>query len=96
MRRRRNLEVIAGRVSAAGAIDAGEGFTVLKTGTAVYVVTFPSSFRLLAASGGRSDSNGFVSALLGYDPNGVRFCTMNVSGTTVDGAFSFVVVGYQQ
>ena len=46
--KRRQPEVIAGRVNADGSIAAGDGFTVTFVGAGQWTLAFPASFRPLA------------------------------------------------
>jgi hypothetical protein len=48
-KKRRQPEIIAGRVNADGTIAAGDGFTVSKGGTGNYTITFAPGLRLTVA-----------------------------------------------
>jgi hypothetical protein len=95
MRRRRNPEIIAGRVNADGSIAAGDGFTVQRTGLGAYVITFGSGFRLIS---GTATAGAVAFAGLRVTTPG----TLNVfggntsSGASLDTDFTFVAVGVQQ
>ena len=95
--KRRQPEIIAGRVNADGSIAAGDGFTVNKIGTGNYVVTFPASFRPVGSSASTAGANGQASTIYGFDgPTSFRTGTVNTTGVASDMAFSFVAVGVQQ
>lgn len=51
MRRAKDPEVIYGRVNGDGTINAGERFTVQRTGAGQYVLTFEQGFRFESATG---------------------------------------------
>jgi len=90
MRRRRNKEVIAGRVNANGTIAAGDEFQVRKPSAGAYYITFPLGFRLLsivAATGGVNT----VMFSGSYTENSALISTTTASDTF----FSFIAVGYQ-
>lgn len=92
-RRRRNPEVIAGRVNADGSIASGDGFTVTKGATGLYTLNFPSSFRLVALTPAPFN-NGF-----GTGQNAVPgqvFIFLSSTAAAADSAFSFIAVGVQQ
>lgn len=95
MRRRRNPEIISGRVNSDGTIQAGEGFVAIRTSTGTYAILFPSSFRLVGVTAsvinavGDADPNSF-------SPNGVTISTFTMASALSDMSFSFVAVGAQQ
>ena len=93
--KRRQPEIIAGRVNSDGSIFSGDGFTVAKTGTGAYTITFLGGFRAIAATAIAGSSNQAVQG-------GASGSTFNVgtfltsTGAGADMAFSFVAVGVQQ
>jgi len=97
MRRRRNPEIIAGRVNADGTTAAGDGFTVQKTATGTYVVTITApGFRLLAAVACATIVNQSAAAAAQNDRVfniTVYFCT---TGALTDQPSAFQAVGVQQ
>jgi hypothetical protein len=88
MRRRRNPETIAGRVSANGVPVAGDEFTCQRTATGTYLITLPPDFRLLAATA----TAAFGSNVDSYTANSFRVQTFGTSLAVVDFAFSFTAV----
>ena len=92
MRRRRNPEIIAGRVASTGAIVAGDGFTVARTVAGTYNVTLLGDFRLLAATA----TGAFGTGVDSYSSNGFRVQTYGTGLTITDFAFSFIAVAVQQ
>jgi hypothetical protein len=95
MRRRRNPEIISGRVNSGGAVEEGTGFTAQRTGVGTYNVIFDSGFKLLGATITMYAGYGVVSAF------SERIFTVN-AGTVAspsvaqDSGFSFTAVGIQQ
>lgn len=97
MEKRRQPEIIAGRVNADGSIAGGDGFSVAKTGTGVYGITFASGFKFMSVAITPSTS---AAAALGQNAT-ERFVQVALSSTVpaftgVDQAFSFIAVGVQQ
>jgi len=92
MQERRQPEIIAGRVNSDGSIAAGDGFTVQKTGTGAYQLTFPGNFRFTALTVSVISPLGFAISAGGASPTAN---TYNVSSTPTDMAWSFVAVGVQ-
>jgi hypothetical protein len=93
MRRRRNLEVIAGQINADGSIAIGEGFTLRKTGIGLYIFTFPSTFRPISMTTSPvGPTTGF--SIANPVTGGVQL--WNNSSVATDMAFQFILVGYQQ
>jgi hypothetical protein len=94
MRRRRNPEIIAGRVNADGSIAAGDGFTVQKTAVGVYALTFAPGFRVVSLSAVPVLQPVFLGANPAASP-----CTVSAlssAGSPGDFAFTFTAVGVQQ
>jgi hypothetical protein len=94
MRLRRRPEIIVGRVNTDGSIAAGDGFSVVKTGTGTYTITFPSSFRLIAAVG--TPAFGAVNRAVDMVPSGNTVAVTYFATTTsaaTDGPFNFIAQG---
>ena len=98
MEKRRQPEIIAGVVNSDGSIAAGDGFTVQKAGTATYVLTFPTSFRLISATGAADTAGSAVSVMISARTvNSVTFITrISNTATGADSTFAFTAVGVQQ
>lgn len=96
MRRRRAPEIIAGRIAADGSIQAGDGFTVVKSATGTYVLTFPN-FRLISCNGNVS-GGGVTVIASSYGANTVTLTSLNTSGVGTDpsSSLSFTAFGNQQ
>jgi hypothetical protein len=96
-RRRRNPEIIAGRVNADGSIAAGDGyFTVVKNSTGSWTLTFASGFRVFSVAVSNASSSltfGQSSSLI---DNRAGVVLYNTAGTAVDSPFNFIAVGVQQ
>ena len=96
MRRRRNPEIIAGRVNADGSIAAGDGFTIAKeAGAGSYTIMFSVGFRVVGFT------LSFLSSNTGYYgvTNERTISVQTVSapgGGGVNIPFSFVAAGVQQ
>lgn len=97
MEKRRQPEVIAGRVNLDGSIAAGDGFTVSKAAS-VYTVTFSPGFRLLSFAANESlGPNQFLISLSAFTDRSVAYTPINsVSGAATDRAIAFIAVGIQQ
>jgi hypothetical protein len=96
-RRRRNPEIIAGRVNADGSIAAGDGFTVQKAATGIYNVFFPSSFRVIAASANRGDAPAGAAASISLSAQAIAVTMFATNtATNTDLPFTFIAVGVQQ
>lgn len=95
-RRRRQPEIIAGRVNADGSIAAGDGFTVSLTG-ANYTVTFMSGFRLISCPANAVTTTRVIANTASYTERSCIVTTIDAStGSGIATAFSFVAVGVQQ
>jgi hypothetical protein len=94
-RRRRNPEVIAGRVNADGSVAAGDGFTVVKTGTGAHTLTFGPGFRFLSVSGQMIGGAGFM-AVVSSAERSVNIQMYNTAAAATDLGFTFIAVGVQQ
>lgn len=91
------LRVLRGRVSAAGAVLDGSGFTASRISTGVYVMTFSPAFAVggtpsITASAESSGAAKFamVSTPL---PTSTRILVVNGSGTPLDSDFHFIAIG---
>lgn len=93
-----NLRIIRGKVSAAGAVSFGSGFTVARTSTGVYTVTYSTAFPsgawpVVTAS---AESNGTVARFAMINtPTHISAIVriVNGSGTAADADFYFIAVG---
>ena len=91
MRRRRNPEVVAGRVAADGSIVAGTGFAVQRTAAGSYSITTPGLRPISATASPAAAPNGaYMTAIAG---DVFTIVVTNTSGVAVDVSFSFVAVG---
>lgn len=96
MEKRRQPEIITGRVNADGTIAAGDGFTVQKTGTGSYTLAFTQGFRVLSCVTCLSVLTTFLAYPTAYTERTVAVSTFNDStGALGDQPFSFVAVGVQ-
>lgn len=97
MEKRRQPEIIAGRVNPDGSIATGDGFTVQRLVAGSYLITFASGFRLVSITatfnGGLAAINAFLG---GFSERGVTVGMTNSAGTQTDAAFSFIAAGIQQ
>ena len=93
-----NLRIIRGKVSAAGGISFGSGFTVSRSAVGVYVINFTTAFPagawpVVTAS---AESNGTVArfAMINTPTHlSTTIRIVNGSGTTADADFYFIAVG---
>lgn len=93
-----NLRLVRGKVTAAGGVAFGSGFTVTRTAVGVYSVSFSPAFPsgqypIVTAS---AESNGSVArfAMINSPSNfSVVIRTVNGSGTTADTDFYFIAAG---
>ena len=93
MRRRRQPEVIAGRVNADGTIAAGDGFTVQKGTAGQYTILGPTGFRLSGATvTPYAVGQAFPRTAL-VTERSFEVDMQTSAGTATDLAFSFVAVG---
>jgi hypothetical protein len=96
MEKRRQPEIIAGRINADGTIAAGDGFTVSKGGTGNYTITVSTGMRLITAvAGGTLAAGGWVQTA-GYGDRAFSVLTYSTANVATDIAFSFIAVGVQQ
>lgn len=93
-----NLRIIRGKVSAAGSVAFGTGFTVARSAVGVYVITYSTSFPsgqwpVVTAS---AESNGSVARFAMINtPTHISAVVrvVNGSGTAADADFYFIAVG---
>lgn len=93
-----NLRIIRGKVSAAGSISFGTGFTVSRTSTGVYSISYSTPYPsgqwpVVTAS---AESNGSVArfAMINTPTHiSVLIRIVNGSGTAADADFYFIAVG---
>lgn len=83
---------VAGRVGATGTIDAGVGFSVSKTGTGQYVITF-TSLAPVAFAAEISDGGVRLTTTSGYTATSVQVNTYTTGVVAQDFPFAFVAVG---
>ena len=96
MRRRRNPEVIAGRVNADGTIATGDGFQARNAGAGVYVLTFAPGFVLQGITFTKfgADTPWYISAI---SENSVTWISVSsIAAGGVNAAFMFTAVGEQR
>lgn len=94
MRRRRNPEVVSGRINADGSIAAGEGFTVIKGTTGVYNISMPSGFRLIAVTTATAAGGNQVVAMDTFtEKSFIVRIYQAASVTAVDSPFTFIATG---
>jgi hypothetical protein len=96
MQKRRQPEVIAGRINADGTIATGDGFTVAKTGTGTYTVTLGTGLRLMGATATYFGGGTAFVQVSGYTERSFNVATANNTSAAQDLAFSFVAAGVQQ
>lgn len=93
-----NLRIIRGKVSSAGSVSFGSGFTVVRSGVGVYVLTYTTAFPsgawpVITAS---AESNGTVArfAMINTPTHiAATIRIVNGSGTAADADFYFIAVG---
>lgn len=93
-----NLRILRGKVSSAGGVAFGTGFTVSRTAVGVYSISFTTAFPsgqypIVTAS---AESNGTVArfAMVNSPSNfSVTIRIVNGSGTAADDDFYFIAVG---
>jgi hypothetical protein len=95
VRRRRNLETIAGRVNNDGTVAAGSGFNCSNPANGTWVIMFPG-FRLLSVNPvPGADFLGYVLTDT-YTENTCRVKMYTSAGAVASQPWSFIAVGYQQ
>jgi hypothetical protein len=96
MQKRRQPEIIAGRVNSDGSIATGDGFTVQFVSTGVYTLRFAPGFRLVGISHGITTGGLYMGMTVNADGSvDVRTYVTSTSSAT-SGAWSFVAAGVQQ
>lgn len=90
-----NLRIVRGRITGPGGIGTGSGFTVSKTGTGAYTVTFTTAFTgepVVTASARTSAAR--VANCATTSTSTALFQTFDsATGTAADQDFSFIAVG---
>lgn len=94
--KRRQPEIIAGRVNADGSIAAGDGFTVTKGTAGIYTLTFAAGFRLVSITTSLGTAIGGYTMPNTYGERTVNVNVNNTSNTLTDIAWNFTAVGVQQ
>lgn len=88
--------VVAGRVSAGGAVLSGTGFTSTKNSTGKYTVTFTSAFSnepfVMATCAGVNNGDMRMVSVSTASTTSVQVWMQNSSGTFSDAAFVFCAV----
>lgn len=94
MRRRRNPEVVAGRIGAGNVILSGDGFSSVGA-NGVYIVTVQKEgFRLISAVG---NSDGGIVLIDTWTAISCRFVLVgSIGGAAVNGNIWFQMIGSQQ
>lgn len=86
--------VVRGIITSTGAIAAGTGFSVNKTGTGVYVITFDPVFSdTPAVTPTAGQSGGLAAIVTAVSPSTVTVVTVNGSVAAADLQFHFHAVG---
>lgn len=89
-----SLAIVRGSVDSTGAIDTGEGFTVVKNGTGAYTVTYSTAFGDPPAVVIGSVAINTIASMGVSSSN--AFCTVNVvqpGGTPANAGFSIISIG---
>jgi hypothetical protein len=86
------LLIIRGLVSSLGGITSGEGFSVSKTGTGTYSITFDNTFADVPAVTATSTTGSVSMYTLSPTTTGVAIDAFN-SGGNVNSGFSFIAIG---
>jgi hypothetical protein len=92
-----NLRILRGRIGSNGAVLSGSGFTCSRTAAGLYLITYATTFPStptmtlspsVGATGGpyNAHTNGITTVAAG-----VRI--MTGSGTNIDDAFDFIIIG---
>lgn len=87
-------KIITGRVSSAGALVTGSGWTVVRNGAGDYTVTFTSAFSVVPSATATAEGAG--NRVTNSEPTAstVRVViSAGATGTNTDTAFNFVAVG---
>jgi hypothetical protein len=95
--KRRQPEIIAGRVNADGSIAAGDGFTSQRTSAGNYTITLAAGMRVIAAVTSPLGSQAVVRTETAYGSQSFNVLAFGPSTLAVgDSAFTFIAVGIQQ
>jgi len=95
MEKRRQPEIIAGRVNSDGTIAAGDGFTSSRTSAGLYVVTLPAGFRLVTATASPATTSSFT-AVISFGSGLFQVSTFATNTAVIsDCPFAFTAVGVQ-
>ena len=94
--KRRQPEIIAGRVNADGSIAAGDGFTASLTSTGIFALTFPSTFRLIGVTASSMGGDRVID-VVAVTGNTAQINSYVGNTAALDSQpFLFVAVGVQQ
>lgn len=91
-----NLGIIRGGVTSGGSVSLGEGFTVARTGSGHYVVTFNTPFidaPAMTVTAFQATLNGFNTATLLALGQGGATVNTSQTGTNLDSDFTFIAIG---
>lgn len=93
----RGLAIVRGIVNADGTIFTGSGFTVNKTGTGVYVITYSTSFSVqpsvVALCRAPSGNARYIHAINSISASSVTIYTFSAPTTPSDVPFDFIAIG---
>lgn len=90
------IKIVRGRVTAAGAVAAGAGFTVAKGATGAYTITFDTNFAVAPTVNATAYAAGFYLAKLQGAPSTSSFVIntfLSTTGAATDVDFSFLAIG---
>ena len=88
---------ITGSVNTGGAVIAGTGFTVNRTGTGTYVVRFTPPFRALYTFNAQVRSGNTAPVITPYAADSVTVVTFaTTTAALTDSSFSFTATGLAQ
>lgn len=91
MKPERQPDIISGRVNADGTIASGSGFTVYKSNTGTYRLTFDPGFRVNAVlTQLLSQGNTHLAHTYSYSENGCGVVVFNTAGTVLDWGWVFI------
>jgi hypothetical protein len=99
MEKRRQPEIIAGRVNSDGslAMATTDGVVSVRLSTGSYTVTLPAGFRLMAAHPTVNGANGWGMTANAYTERSFNVTTYSSNTATVaDTGFAFTAYGVQQ
>jgi hypothetical protein len=91
-----NLRIVRGKISSAGAIISGEGFTVSRTGEGVYSISWSPSFAaapVVTATADYSSSWTRIATVVGPTTLSTTIRIVNSDNTSVDNNFYFIAIG---